>query len=147
MAFEMKQITRKCKSKRDKINELFRSVKNNPLLTSNIKIALNKYINYKLYNRNCIYSESTMSNMINELLEHVCKKNINDITIKDIKFSENEIIYQIKRAIKYGATKSLYYELSNYSNLDLDVEPPKSTSGQRSLSEDEVVNYFKDIMI
>ena len=85
--------------------------------------------------------------MINELLIKVCKKDLKDITMKDIKINENEIIYQIKRAIYYGATKTLYYDYDGFVSLDLVVEPPKSKSGNRTLSEEEVIDYFKDVMI
>lgn len=148
MSFSMSQITKKGKSKKEKINELFRVLNNNTLINCNIRNALKAYINYILRNRNnFLISEKTFSNMINELLIKVCKKDLKDITMKDIKINENEIIYQIKRAIYYGATKTLYYDYDGFVSLDLVIEPPKSKSGNRTLSEEEVIDYFKDVMI
>lgn len=148
MSFSMSQITKKGKSKKEKINELFRVLNNNTLINCNIRNALKAYINHILRNRNnFLISEKMFSNMINELLIKVCKKDLKDITMKDIKINENEIIYQIKRAIYYGATKTLYYDYDGFVSLDLVVEPPKSKSGNRTLSEEEVIDYFKDVMI
>ena len=140
MSFSMSQITKKGKSKKEKINELFRVLNNNTLINCNIRNALKAYNTF-------LISEKTFSNMINELLIKVCKKDLKDITMKDIKINENEIIYQIKRAIYYGATKTLYYDYDGFVSLDLVVEPPKSKSGNRTLSEEEVIDYFKDVMI
>lgn len=148
MSFSMSQITKKGKSKKEKINELFRVLNSNTLINCNIRNALKAYINYILRNRNnFLISEKTFSNMTNELFIKVCKKDLKDITMKDIKINENEIIYQIKRAIYYGATKTLYYDYDGFVSLDLVVEPPKSKSGNRTLSEEEVIDYFKDVMI
>lgn len=148
MSFSMSQITKKGKSKKEKINELFRVLNNNTLINCNIRNALKAYINHILRNRNnFLISEKTFSNMINELLIKVCKKDLKDISVKDIKINENEIIYQIKRAIYYGATKTLYYDYDGFVSLDLVIEPPKSKSGNRTLSEEEVIDYFKDVMI
>lgn len=148
MSFSMSQITKKGKSKKEKINELFRVLNSNILINCNIRNALKAYINHILQNRNnFLISEKTFSNMINELFIKVCKKDLKDITMKDIKINENEIIYQIKRAIYYGATKTLYYDYDGLVSLDLVVEPPKSKSGNRTLSEEEVIDYFKDVMI
>ena len=148
MSFSMSQITKKGKSKKEKINELFRVLNSNTLINCNIRNALKAYINYILRNRNnFLISEKTFSNMTDELFIKVCKKDLKDITMKDIKINENEIIYQIKRAIYYGATKTLYYDYDGFVSLDLVIEPPKSKSGNRTLSEEEVIDYFKDVMI
>lgn len=148
MAFTMQEVKRKSKTTKDYINQCYYIIYNNNLLTDNIKYALWKYVSYRFSNRQCNrLSAKTLNKMIEDLLEKVCRLSYSNIKLEDINACENSIIYQIKRAINFGATKNLYYEKSDYidpSNIIIDnVVPPPN----KHLSCDEVKDYFKDLMI
>ena len=90
-----------------------------------------------------------VSTMIEELLDKTCYKQYKEISFLDVDKNENEILYHVKRAIHYGATRSLYYEqaaeynMSALENLKVELNPPK----QERLTTDEVKDYFGDLFI
>ena len=91
--------------------------------------------------------------MIDELLEYVIPKQIKDITYIDVINNENKILYEIKRAIYYGATHYLYYQ-NNDGTMDIDTSKlvgikaePLRLKDEEKLTKEQVVNYYKDLMI
>lgn len=149
MAFAMNQIKRKSPSKQLDIKSCYREVYGNDILTDNVKLGIWQYCNYRFSKRNRgKFDDKLLKEMIEELLSKICYKKYISISINDVLKNENEILYQIKRAIIYGATRSLYFEQASELNLDvlatkMEIHPPK----QERMTTDDVVDYFKDIMI
>ena len=66
----------------------------------------------------------------------------------DVYDNENEIIYQIKRAIYYGSTKKLYKDDSDVYDFQVrDFVKPPSKPSKRLTTETEIKDYFGDIVI
>ena len=105
MSFSMSNIKVKTKAKFNP-KEYYSYIFNNPLLTKNVSYALKKYMDFRLTKRQCGLSMPKQKDMINDLLCFCCNKPYIDITYLDVYDNENEIIYQIKRAIYYGSTKN-----------------------------------------
>lgn len=150
MSFNMNQIQRKSISKQDDIKSCYFIIYSNDILTENVKLGIWQYCNYRFSKRNRgRFSAKTIELMIEDLLQKTCYKNYNDITIDDVLKNENTILYHIKRAIHYGATRSLYYEKADEYNLDfiddlkIDLNPPC----KERMTTDEVKDYFKDLFI
>ena len=87
--------------------------------------------------------------MTQDLLEKVCMKHIQDIQYSDIELNENEILYQIKRAIHYGATRNIYYDDADLIYLDRSMfkEGEEVDKPRKKLNKTEVQDYFKGLMI
>ena len=148
MSFSLSQIQRKKSVNTNNIRYCFSVVSKMSILTKNVKYALGKYIDSRCKNRfTKDLTPDIIKEMIIELLEKCCNKNYINIGIKDVAVNENEILYQIKKAIYYGATKHLYFNESstlNISNLRTSVLPP--VKPERKLNEDEVQDYFKELI-
>lgn len=151
MAFSLNQITRKkIISKQDDIKQCYFYVKTNSLLTENIKIGLWKYVDYRFKSRNRgRFTQKILEDMTQDLLEKVCMKHIQDIQYSDIELNENEILYQIKRAIHYGATRNIYYDDADLIYLDRSMfkEGEEIDKPRKKLNKTEVQDYFKGLMI
>lgn len=150
MAFTMSHINRKAPSKQDDIKSCYRAVYGNDLLTDNLKYAIWQYCNYRFTKRNRgRFSASIIETMVEELLTKTCYIEYKDLSFSDVTKNENEILHHIKRAIYYGATRSLYYEqadeynMRGFENLKIDLNPPC----RERLTTDEVKDYFKDLFI
>lgn len=149
----MNQIQRKTSSKQDYIKECHFVVKNLDILTENVKYGLWQYADYRFKKRNRgVFRGETLRLLIIELLEYCCNKPFNSISRKDVNINENQILYEIKKAIYYGATRCLYDASNNVIHLDKSMfndntNEPKSISGNRQLDIEEVKDYFKDLMI
>ena len=107
MSFSMTNVKIKSKTKFNP-REYYSYVYNNPLLTDNVRYALKRYMDFRLSKRCLGLNIQKQKDMINDLLQFCCNKPYLNIKYSDVYNNENEIIYQIKRAIYYGATKCLY---------------------------------------
>lgn len=151
MAFTMNQVKRKVSTKKDKqadIKSCYGTVYGNALLTPNVKIGIWQYCNYRFTNRNRgKFDEDVIREMIHELLSKICCKEYVNICIEDVIKNEAEILYHVKRAIGYGATRSLYYDIDIMQNftagLKMEITPPT----KERMTENETVNYFKDVIM
>lgn len=150
MGFTMSQVKRKAPSKQDDIKSCYHTVYSNDLLTDNIKYAIWQYCNYRFTKRNRgRFSSTVLDSMIQELLNKTCYIEYKDLSFSDVNKNENEILHHIKRAIYFGATRSLYYEqaddynINSLENLTIDLNPPC----KERLTTDEVKDYFKDLFI
>ena len=91
--------------------------------------------------------------MVQELLQNCCDKQYSDITINDIRNNENDILYQIKCAIYYGATQHIYSDYANgiktlnTSCMRTDILPPKRIKNTEKLELNEVKDYFKELIV
>ncbi len=155
MSFSLTQIkrnTHKSNYSNESIRRCFASVKGIPILTKNIVYALNSYINYRLKMRRLSdFDYEQLSIMIKELLENCCGKNFLNITKQDVLNNEKEILYQIKKAIYYGATKHLYFE-PGYVKIDItklrkNILPPKRIPDNVTLESQIVKKYFEELKI
>lgn len=148
MAFSMSEVKRKVPSKQEDIKSCYSVVHGNDILTNNVKHGIWQYCNYRFTKRNRgRFNAKIIQGMIEELLSEICYKQYVSISIHDVEKNENEILYHLKRAIVYGATRSLYYAQASELNLDnlnvkMEIEPPK----QERMTSEEVVDYFKDLM-
>lgn len=149
MSFTMSQVKRKPSSKQQDIKSCYRLIYSDTILTNNIKQGLWQYCNYRFSKRNRgKFDAVILQKMVEDLLSQICHKNYCSISLNDVQRNENEILYHIKRAIVYGATRSIYYEQLDELNLDvlnttIQISPPTK---ERMTSED-VIDYFKDIMM
>lgn len=149
MAFSMSDIKCKAPSKQTDIKACYHYIYNNDILTENVQTGLWKYCNYRFSQRNRgKFNVDTIREMTKELLEKVCKLPYNSIGLKNVDQNELDILYHIKRAIYFGATRTLYYEEADYidltsiNNTSYKIEKPRHLTCKQ-----EVINYLEDIMI
>lgn len=161
MSFQLSEVVCCRSSKktlRYNVSSCFSLVNNMDILTANVKIALKAYVNYRFTRRNSNNLNSNSLNiMIKELLEFVCGKSYLKISKKDVLINEATILFEIKKAIIYGATKKLYFnEMENEKDLDnfynfsykpnQDKKVVKLTEVE--LKEEETVkNYFEGLEV
>lgn len=154
MAFSMNQVKRKTVTKQDNIKQCLKDLGSNQILTENIKYAVWQYAEYRFNKRNhSTFTSKRLMEMTNDLLEHIIQKPYSEITWLDVLNNENKIIYEIGRAIFYGAIHNLYYTgndtlTKDNINLrkDLDNEPIRLPDDKK-LEKQEVINYFKGLII
>ena len=153
MSFSMNCIKVKHTTVRDKIIACHQYVNNSNILTTNVKYALNKYVDFRFTKRqNKNFTAKRLSELVEDLLQYCCDESIDNITIDYVEANEGSILYELKRAIYYGATKCLYnIELQNTCNTisnDLDKTPKyfnKLTNNQ--LKNKRVVEeYFEEVI-
>ena len=109
MAFSMANVVVKKRNVDVNIKNIFSSIGNNPILTPNVKEALNIYLRYRLKHFGVVgLQKNGFDKLVNELLENCCNKHINDISFRDVNLNELNIIYQIKRAMELRAVKTIY---------------------------------------
>lgn len=151
MSFSISQINRKkIVSKQDDIKQCYYYIKTNNLFTENLKIALWKYVDYRFKSRNRgRFTKNVLQKLIIDLLQNICVKSYKEIEINDIEINENELLYQIKRAIYFGATYSIYYSNADLLNLDRSMfkEGEDIYKPRKKLNTEEVQDYFKGLMI
>ena len=149
MAFSMSEIKRKVPSKQTDIKACYHCIYNNDILTENVKTGIWKYCSYRFSQRNRgKFDENTIQNMTKELLEKVCRMPYNSIGLSIVIQNESDILYHIKRAIYFGATRTLYYEEADYkdqssiNNIGYKIEKPRHLT-----CKEEVLQYLEDIRI
>ena len=85
--------------------------------------------------------------MIDELLEYVCHRPIISIGIYDVNKDECEILYQLKRAMIFGATKTLYYDNSDQKLESLKGVIHKIEKPRQNITSQELIKYLEDIKV
>ena len=86
--------------------------------------------------------------MMKKMKEKVCRLPYNSIGINIVKQNELDILYHIKRAIYFGATRTLYYEDADYINTDSITNMNYKIEKPRHLTcKQEAIDYLEDIMI
>lgn len=140
------------------IRSCFTLVKQMDILTNNVKYGINKYINYRFTKRNCKYFKADiLQEMIYDLLQYVCGKPYISISLKDVINNEGDILYEIKKAIIYGATKHLYFVPSQedetndltdfYSTFKKQPKDIEKLTEEQLQNEEQVKFYFEDLVI
>lgn len=154
MSFSMSQINRKSVTKKTNICECLRLLRNDILLTENVRYSLWQYAQYRFNKRNhSTFSANNLNGMIQDLFEHLFNKPYNQVTYTDVYNNENLIINEIGRAIYYGATKHLYYDENDIicvDNLTLRKnikDEPIRLPEDKKLEMNELENYFKGLII
>lgn len=153
MSFQLSNVKYKSHKQNIQYNikECFMGIKHNDLLTENVKYALSKYVDYRFTKRNCKnLNYEQLLEMIKGLLEFVVGKNYTSISIVDVNNNESQILYEIKKAILNGATKTLYYDMTdklqeNYEYI-ITKDIPKLTKNELQ-DKQSIVDYFKDAVI
>lgn len=149
MSFSLCEINVKSKKQtkvRDIIKKYYFQIYNIDILNNNIIYALKQYVNFRVtkrYTGNDSINE--FGNMIKELLEYCINKKYNNISKEDVNNNEIQIIYEIKKAIYYGALHSLYYK----SNIQVKFfeETIENLKVNSLKNEKEVKDYFSDLNI
>lgn len=145
----MSDIKRKAVSKKDEIKECYFFIQSLENITPNIKLAMWKYCSFRFGQRTCgRFTSKSAEKLLNELLVIVTSKTLKDVVINECKVYENELLYQIKRAIYFGATKTLYYDSTQQLDLSYfkdSLDVPKRIQ-KDSLNKDEVEDYFKGLV-
>ena len=149
MAFSMTNVKRKKSNQQNDIKYSCYFITHNDILTENVKIALLKYCEYRFKSRNRgKFGVEEVKQMTQELLEKVIKQPYNSINNKQVKFNEVELIFQIKQAIKHGATYNIYFEGWDYIDGDkLDKVDYDFIRNRHSLNKEEVEDYLKDLVV
>ncbi len=148
MAFSMTKVNYKKTNIKQIASDCFRFIREHVLLTDNIRYALNAYVNYRLKHRYNHLSVETLNTLIINLLEYSCGKEYIKLCKQDVINNEIQIIFEIKKAIKYGATKCLYY--SNIINLDKFVDGEECVQYpkfKQNYTIKDVEDYFSDIVV
>lgn len=152
MSFDMSIIKKKTNVKQ-RIIDCKEYIRYNNLLTSNIKMALSKYVDFRFNKMQHIsFTSNRLNKLVVDLLQYICDKDYKDITLKDVQYKESSILYEIKRAIYFGATKCLYNQGTDSSALvqsyhsanKIPVYFTRLTS-QQLKSRKVVEEYFDDI--
>ena len=147
MSFSLDSVKYKKVDIGDNIRKCFNVVNGNPILTDGIKCGLCNYVNYRLKNRYLNISPQKLNDMVADLLEYSCGINYLKLCKQDVINNELQILFEIKKAIKYGATRKLYYDtvLDDDSLFNgIEVEYPKFKT---NCSVQDVQNYFSDLII
>ena len=149
MAFSMNDIKRKKSNQQNDIKFSCYYITHNDILTENVKLAMLKYCEFRFKSRNRgKFGVDEVKQMVQELLEKIIRQPYNSIGIKQVKFNEMEIIFQIKQAIKHGATYNIYFEGWDYIDSDkLDKADYNFIKNKHSLKKEEVEDYLKDLVI
>lgn len=149
MSFSLCEINVKSKKQtkvRDIIKKYYFQIYNIDILNNNIIYALKQYVNFRVTKRyTSDNSINEFGNMIKELLEYCINKKYNNISKEDVNNNEIQIIYEIKKAIYYGALHSLYYK----SNIQVKFfeETIENLKVNSLKNEKEVKDYFSDLNI
>jgi len=144
MAFDLSQIKRKTVTRQDDIKSCHWAVKNMDILTENVKYALWKYAEFRFTKRNRgRLTGNSLTEMIKELLEYCCNKSYNSISLQDVSNNENKILFEIKKAIYYGATRCLYDINADIMKIDLEaIQAPIQV-----MSKENVIDYFEGLWV
>ena len=145
----MNDIKRKKSNQQNDIKFCCYYITHNDILTENVKLAMLKYCEFRFKSRNRgKFGVDEVKQMVQELLEKIIRQPYNSIGIKQVKFNEMEIIFQIKQAIKHGATYNIYFEGWDYIDSDkLDEADYNFIKNKHSLKKEEVEDYLKDLVI
>lgn len=153
MAFSMSDIKRKGITTKDYVIRCRNLLRDNNKLTENVRTALWEYCLYRFKRRqNSKFTEKKLNEMCKDLLQYVIQKNYDGITLQDVSINENRIIYEIYRAVHYGAIHHLYYTDSDIISkddikvMDSLIEPQDFVSKDR-LEKQDVIDYFKGMII
>lgn len=152
MSFSILEVKRKSTSFKDKIRYCYSYIKSNDILTDNVKYALDKYISFRFTKRtNSNFTSNRLKEMTEDLLSYCCNKPYVSISIQDVMANESQILYEIKRAIFYGATKCLYNPNLGTMNINETMfkqgyEQPKRLENI-DINQQVVIDYFKDLMV
>lgn len=159
MSFSLSQVQRKCNNRKvtnmNKIKQCYKYVNSLDIITDNVKYGLVKYLDYRFKQRKTNDLQYTLlQEMIKELLENSCQMPYIKIGIKQCKLNEVEILYQIKKAIYYGATKHIYSIYANMENTPIldninlrkNILPPQRLK-QPDNELQTVKNYFSELEI
>ena len=153
MSFSMSQVNRKSVSKQDAVKRCYGLIYSNPILTDNVKLGMWKYAEYRFTQRNRgKFDKPQLEELIKELLEYCCGKSYLQISGKDVSINENQILYELKKAIYYGATRCLYDKTNTIIDTSKitfkeNIQEPVRLSDDVKLEKQEVVDYFKELMI
>lgn len=159
MSFSLSQVSRKLNNHNVDPRSYFSYIKNDSRLTEGVKAALNVYVNYILkYKRKLSFSIDTFKDMVNDLLHHCCNKNYLAVSVEDVTNNECDIVYEIKKAIIFGATKSLYFmggtdilyadsSLFTDNLLDYNISKLTKPISTKTMTKEDVTDYFKDLVV
>lgn len=153
MSYSLSNVKKRVTNKSDLVKGCYGLIYSDGRLSDNVKYGLWKYVEYRLKMRNrSTFNKDVLNNMISELLEYCCNKSYLDVSGKDVLINENSLLYEIKKAIYYGATKCLY-DTSN-SIIDLDdvqfrenIQEPVRVSDDVRMNKEELEDYFKDLIV
>lgn len=154
MSFSLKQVNRKSVTKKDNICQCLFYIRNNFIMTENVKYSLWQYAQYRFNKRNhSTFSSKRLSEMFDDLLEHTFNKNSSDVTYTDIYNNENILINEIGRAIYYGATKHLYYDANDILDVDnielrnsIKDEPIRLPENEK-IEKKQLEDFFKGLIM
>ena len=151
MSFTMKNVRRNFKMRESDVAKILAMIRESEILTEKVQSALISYAKFRIYKfKSGRFTRKVYQEMIDELLEQVVKKPINQISYEDVKANEKQIIEEVIHAIYGRSIHSLFINRgvidgSNFSgNTDLDI---KSTLNVSHVERDELEDYFRSIMI
>ena len=158
MSFEMAPIKIQQHSRANNPKECMAFVRFEPRITEGIRFALQKYVEYRLTKRyGTSFTAKRLKILLDDLLNYCCNKPVEDITRQDIIINESVIVFEIKKAIKFGATNHLYYEGSgviDYNDINFKNQTVfdmkntlRSTDDAVPLSHQEVYDFFGDLEV
>lgn len=147
MSFNMQDVKRKNKPKKEAMSEYSGVLNSSLLITPNVKQALWQYVLFRIFKRrNSKFSANVLEQMIEDMFVYIIKKPYENIRVEDVINNENQIIYEIANAIFYGNLHHLYYDDSS-SVTDIRFKEPKPITLNRQLTNNELEDYFKNIMV
>lgn len=154
MAFSLEQLKKNSYRKNRYVYtpDLFGWSHNLTNISENAKLAIRLYLDARLY----VFGTSGLSletykYMIKDLLKNCCGKEFIDITPKDTDLNIDEIIFQLKWALKrHRKDKRTLYKHTLYKCNDTEIDLskylqvyiPKKQKFSKGLSEQELIEYF-----
>lgn len=152
MAFSLDSVKRKARTKQTEVFDCHFYLKDLDILTENTRYALWKYVDYRFRKRHRgTLSSQQLEPLVQELLSYCCNKPYQSISRQDVINNENSIIYEIKRAIYFGATRCLYDKDNQVLQIDKSkfkdtLDEPERVSTDFNMTLDAVKDYFKDLI-
>lgn len=140
MSFEMSNIKRRKKVTNIDFKEYYSVIYSRTILTDNVKTALKEYLRFRLFKRSSKITVADFNNMIIELLENIIHKDNNKIILEDVINNEEQLLYEIAKAIYSKSLHSLIYKGNN--NL-LDMKP---LTNKTQIKPSDVEDYYRSLM-
>ena len=145
MAFSMSNIVVKKRNIDVNIKSLFSEINNSPILTENVREALNIYLRYRLNHYGVVgLQKDGFRRLVTDLLEQCCGKCVTDISCSDISINEKNIIYQIKRAMELKAIKTIYCKEPSLYDCVTSNKYIKPRNDKIYIDVEAVREYFKE---
>ena len=148
MSFSLSQIKRKNNKSNNTVKLCLRVIEDTDILTTNVKMALKKYVRFRFKNTHISeFNSIKFGEMVVELLSNCCDKEFENITQIDVLANEQTIIYNIKLAFEYRKLDTLYCDYTAKQFKSTSLSEGKKNTHNKNNDMEELLKYFKELKI